>query len=68
MNEIKHIKDDVGEIKTAIQKIASEYVTRTEYEEFKNKDYGLIKKAVLGFAGMILVAFLGFLISLAFKS
>lgn len=67
MNEIEHIKTDIGEIKKILSGMSQQYVSQAEYKLFKENDFGLIKRAVLGMAGMILLGFLGFLISLAFK-
>jgi hypothetical protein len=55
-NDIIHIKTDIAEIKTLIEKMDSRYITRREFDPVKSIVYGLV--------AIILIAVVGSLVAL----
>jgi ABC-type phosphate transport system permease subunit len=55
-NDIIHIKIDIAEIKTLIEKMDSRYITRREFDPVKSIVYGLV--------AIILIAVVGSLVAL----
>lgn len=57
--DIEYIRKDLGEIKQSIKDQAGIFITRQEFDDFKNTDFNNVKKIVYGGVSLVLIAVVG---------
>lgn len=67
-NNIQYIQRDISTINTSIKELTGVYVTRQEFSDFTKGDFATIKRVVYGAVGVILLGFVGALVTFFIKS
>jgi len=57
--DISYIQKDISEMKVDIKAMTGNFVSRTEWEDFKRGDYATTKRLVYGSITSIITAFVG---------
>lgn len=62
-NNISYIQKDIAMINSTLKELTGVYLGRQEFMDFKNSDFATIKRLVYGAVGVILLGFIGALVS-----